>query len=233
MNRIAVVFDLDDTLYKERDFVESGKEFVASYLCKLYSNSIFKSFITLPAREFFDRAVKVTKSVSPDNPMDISDLLSLYRNHRPSITLSDEVRDLLKALHNEPSVILALITDGRSVTQWNKIISLGLREFIPEQNILISEEIGGDKLSGIPYSRLHDTLGDIRRWIYIGDNPAKDFVFPNKSGDITVMIADKDNINIHSQELSDNQTFNPKYTVSDFKELGRILGMIINENIKS
>ena len=39
------------------------------------------------------------------------------------------------------------------------------------------------------------------RFVYVGDNPAKDFRWPNALGWLTVQLDDPDGVNIHSQAI--------------------------------
>ena len=74
-------------------------------------------------------------------PSEKQELLQIYREHKPAIALSEETVEVLEALKKE-SHVLGLITDGRSLTQRNKIKALGLDKYIESSLILISEETG-------------------------------------------------------------------------------------------
>ena len=58
-----------------------------------------------------------------DNPL--SDYLNIYRYHHPNISLMQEVSETLDAL-KEAGCELGVITDGREITQRQKIEALGL-----------------------------------------------------------------------------------------------------------
>lgn len=195
----CVAFDLDDTLYKERDFVISGRRAVAEDLSAdlgLKSEDLLRMMNDAP--DAFDALLSLPEAAK--SGITINRILEVYRSHKPDITLSDETAGLLSALKSS-GVILAVITDGRSLTQRNKINSLGLGRFIDEPNILISEEIGADKTSRAPFDRQSDTV-HADRYIYVGDNPAKDFHWPGLLGWTTVMLRDVDGINVPSQSFA-------------------------------
>lgn len=71
-------------------------------------------------------------------PIDI--YLYKYRTHIPSIVLPEEVENMLSVLKKQGCVI-GLITDGRKITQWNKIHSLGLERYIDKEDCIISEVV--------------------------------------------------------------------------------------------
>lgn len=221
---MTIAFDLDDTLFLEIDFVRSAYR----RICGSSNDRILSEMMKAqtPA-EAFDIAC----SSIPN--MDLRNTLSIYRNHLPDILLDEKVRVLLEWLkssgHN-----LALITDGRSVTQRNKIRALGLTAYFSDDSIFISEEWGHEKTDDYSFKRLMNIYSD-EPYIYIGDNPAKDFLIPNKLGWITVCIRDKGE-NIHNQNFSElSSEYLPEIVIDDLCQLYQIIDDInvrINENIK-
>jgi putative hydrolase of the HAD superfamily len=188
----VVVFDLDDTLYPERDFVRSGFQAVASL--------IQRETGTDP----FDRLMELFDGRQPDPfgvvlldrrlSMDKESLIRTYREHQPKLVLTDEVRRLLQDLRSAGHA-LGILTDGRSVTQRNKIRALELDQWIDA--VLISEEFGSAKPAERNY-RHFERLFPGRRFVYVGDNPAKDFIAPNRLGWHTVCVFDGGR-HIHAQ----------------------------------
>ena len=96
---------------------------------------------------------------------------------------------------------MGMITDGRIQTQRLKIHALGLDKYIPEQNILISEATGADKHFSLPFDIMMRRNPGESRFVYVGDNPEKDFLWPNRLGWLTVMLLDTDGRNIHPQRI--------------------------------
>lgn len=217
-----VAFDLDDTLFSEIEFVQSSWRYIAKCLSAKYG---------LPY------SVMIEKMANSDNAFDALDsylndnlnfsrienikwMIDTYRNHIPDIILSDEAVNILRKLADKGHTI-AIVTDGRSITQRNKIRSLGLDRYVAADNILISEEIGGDKLSGTPFKKLDQLMSSTK--CYVGDNPAKDFYWPNKLGWTTIMLLDSGN-NIHPQTLSDIEPeYNPQKSIHRLSQLTDIL----------
>ena len=120
----VVVFDLDDTLYNEIDFLISAYKEISSYLdidnCKiLYSKmlSLYKNSVNV-----FDFLVKnydITKV----------ELIKIYVNHIPDIKLNIGALNLLESIKIKGGKI-AIITDGRSISQRNKIKALKIEHLI-------------------------------------------------------------------------------------------------------
>ena len=136
---IAVIFDLDDTLYKEIDFLKSAFSSIANSISLEVSvdkNTILKKMVDLYNlnQNAFEGILRIYKS-----SFTIEDLLVLYKSHKPNIQLSSEVIEVLDLLKKKKTP-LGLLTDGRSVQQRNKIEALKLEEYFSE--IIISEEFG-------------------------------------------------------------------------------------------
>ena len=188
------VFDLDDTLYKEIDYQSSGHKFVIDYL-----NSVFERDLSYLLTN--DEIDKKNFFQCICNELNLSDeflnsLLWLYRLHSPDINLDNKTKKFLerikKVCHG-----LAIISDGRFITQKEKLISLGLKDI----DILTSEEWGESKLGSKRFLEIEKRFSNAKQFIYVGDNIEKDFLIPNKLGWITFGIKDK-GYNIHPQIIS-------------------------------
>ena len=180
----AILFDLDDTLYMEKEFVKSGFKAVASFIQNdngidediVYDNllSIFNSG---KRKNIFDTYISKFGKIN----FSISELVDLYRSHLPNINLLPGIHEYLILLNKDYK--LGLVTDGYIQTQKNKINALGLNNIFDQ--ILITEELGRKfwKPSIVPFSTICDKLGVIPTdAIYIADNPKKDFKGPNQLG---------------------------------------------------
>lgn len=219
-----MVFDLDDTLYKEIDYLRSAYRFIARRLGSvlLPEDNIYNIMIEAYT-EGQDAFSVVRSALNIDTP--IETLMQWYRTHIPDITLPDDSKNLLVYLHNK-NIPIGILTDGRSLTQRNKIKALGLNRYVPEQNVLISEEFGSEKPSEKNY-RYFETIYPGFVFIYVGDNPRKDFIAPNRLGWKTIGLID-DGRNIHKQETANNES-NPRIWIS---ELSADLIPLINTTLK-
>lgn len=223
-NKRVVVFDLDDTLYNEIDFLKSAYKEISLKISKLTlvnSEAIYNQML----EGFYDK-VNVFEAVINNYNLSIKidELINIYRNHNPKIKLSkDRVKVLNKLKKN--GVVIGLMTDGRSKQQRSKIKALKLNKWISE--IIISEEFGTEKPNVNNYKHF-ETLFGKAHYYYIGDNVKKDFVTPNKLGWTTICLKDNGQ-NIHAQKatLVHNQFF-PKYTVDEFAEIKKVIFKHIN-----
>lgn len=209
MCKKVVCFDLDDTLYKEIDYLTSAYgEIAASVGHPELLPQMVKWY-----REGENVFQKLNQFLGVDKPIEA--YLKIYRNHIPTISLSDGVEDTLNELKHR-GVILGLITDGRSVGQRNKIKALGLEKWFDDENIIISEELGSEKTDYKNFKYFEQKYPE-HSFVYIGDNPKKDFIVPNRFGWQTVMLKD-DGRNIHKQEAVPMENL-PQMTIIDSEEL--------------
>lgn len=185
---MVVVFDLDDTLFAEMEYVRSAYREIS----RRYGWPYLDMMLSVDSpREAFD---------ATGLPVDLQ--LEIYRTHRPDISLPWQALYTLAALRNK-GCTLGLVTDGRSITQRHKIEALGLGRFVRPDMFFISEEVGADKVSGESFVRIMSKFGKSERYIYIGDNPAKDFVAPNRMGWLTIcLLGGADGNNLFSQDFS-------------------------------
>lgn len=209
MNRIVVCFDLDDTLYKEIDFVESGFRLIAESEKRPDLLPKMMGWRERGEDVFFNFNKAIGKETSK------SEYLKMYRYHIPKITLSEGVEETLDELKSR-EVILGLITDGRSETQRNKIKALGLGRWFKNDNIIISEEFGSEKTDERNFRFFMNKYPKMN-YYYIGDNPKKDFVVPNRLGWKTVILKNNGR-NIHKQEAVP-VVYLPQITITSIGEL--------------
>lgn len=187
----AVVFDLDDTLFPERDYVLSGfKAAAAAAKSEFGISDAEKEFVELfeTSRErVFDRfaAAHGLESKAAEA------LTAVYRDHEPDISLTEDVRATLIGLR-EKGVKLGIITDGRPDGQKKKIAALGLKELVDK--IIITDELGGmqyRKPNPKAFELMCDELGiAFDQMLYVGDNPQKDFAVKKYLPITTVYITD-------------------------------------------
>lgn len=221
----VICFDLDDTLYKEIDYLKSAYWEIATYAagqCAGCADSV--NILTIKAydrmldayRKGLNAFEVLNKYLGLELP--ICDYLHIYRNHQPKIALSEDVVRTLDAL-KEHGVRIGLITDGRSVQQRNKIEALGLLRWIDENDTIISEEFGSEKPATENYLYLMKRYPDCHDFTYVGDNVKKDFIAPNALGWNSICLRD-DGRNIHkqgSEELA--MAMKPKRWIESFAEI--------------
>jgi len=176
----AVIFDLDDTLYSEKEYVKSGYAKVAEVLsqAKDVQQRLWKAFEDKkPAIDCILQEEGITDEETKQK------CLAAYRNQMPDIHLYEGVRELLLKLR-EKGIKIGIITDGRPEGQRAKLKALGLYELA--DSVLITDELGGTqfrKPNDIAFRILQGRfLVPYDSMIYVGDNVTKDFQAPKALG---------------------------------------------------
>ena len=219
MFKKVVVFDLDDTLYKEIDFLQSAYRHIANHIQAHFAiKDIFDQMML-----WYRKGLDVFQNVidSYHLPLKKEELIQMYREHIPVIRLDAETADALERLSKNPNIKLGIITDGRVVSQMNKIHALGLLQYVSEEDILISEAHGHQKPNEYAFSKVEQRYEGCE-YTYVGDNPQKDFFAPNQLGWKTICLLD-DGKNIHPQVFSFPEEYLPKMRIRNMKE---IIGLI-------
>ncbi|WP_342305959.1 HAD family hydrolase [Methanolobus sp. ZRKC5] len=139
----VIIFDLDNTLYNEKEYVISGFKAVALFLareksldyCTVYS-SLLESF-TINGRgnnfEYLCNKLDIGNHI-------ISRLVKVYREHCPEITLREDIEMFLWELSKEYK--LCLLTNGWLIPQKMKVESLRLDRYF--DTIFYSQQDGLD-----------------------------------------------------------------------------------------
>lgn len=211
MENKTVVFDLDDTLVKEIDYLKSAyKEIVLNI--DSGNGNLYHVMLNLYYKKEDVFRFLESKYSEISKPY----LLNLYRNHKPAIKLNEDTLGLLKWCRSK-NFTTGLITDGRSSQQNNKLDALGIKHFFDK--IIISEEFGFSKPSTEVYNEFENFKG---QKFYIGDNTSKDFVAPNALGWTSICLLD-DGKNIHKQNFDLASEYLPQYKVNTLEEIKNII----------
>lgn len=211
-----VVFDLDDTLYKEKSYNVSGLNAVSAFVKKIYENDLGNLLVEWQQAGIKDIWQNLCHHLQLNTSVKES-FLWIYRLHQPNISLSKETKEILHLIQQSTAGI-AILTDGRSTTQRLKIAALGLDQ-LPA---FISEDWQSEKPDPKRFIEIsHRYKAD--NYVYIGDNPKKDFKAPNELGWHTIgLIGDSENI--HSQSVENlEQIFLPNIWVESLDNLREFL----------
>jgi putative hydrolase of the HAD superfamily len=216
-----VIFDLDDTLYEEIQFVKSGFSSVSVYMNKNYGidkekfyNLLIKILEEHGRGKIFDNALKQMDLYNKDL---VKSLVDIYRSHEPDIKLHDDIQEILSDLKKEYK--LGLITDGDSKVQRNKVRALNIGKYF--DFMVFSDDYGIEKRKPhlLPYKQALKQLSiHGREAIYIGDNPHKDFIGAKELGIITIRILHGAFKNIELEEK-----FEADYNIDRLEELINII----------
>jgi putative hydrolase of the HAD superfamily len=183
----AILLDLDDTLYAEHDYFLSGLGAMANWMGQGDSLRIAQLLVALNGDVAINGRQGVIDriSVPPEVSPDMADswrlaLLHIYRTHKPSLRAFDDVAPfLLRA--RKLGYRLALVTDGKSCVQWNKLTSLGLDRQCDA--IIVTDDIDAPKPSIRPFLLACRLVGvAAANCVYIADDSSKDFFGPHSLG---------------------------------------------------
>ena len=191
---LAIVFDLDDTLYAEREFAFSGFQAVAGAFADRLGAPVDelaarmrRLFETPQRRRVFHAVLAEDGIAEADADALVAEMIAAYRSHRPAIRLHADAAAALDRLQGRCR--LGVISDGPLQMQNNKVQALGLAGRMDE--IILTDQWGPEFWK--PHPRAFEELA--RRWavparacVYVADNPAKDFVAPNALGWRTVLV---------------------------------------------
>ena len=221
MKNKVVIFDLDDTLFNEIDFLISAYNEISQFLSNVQGvdkskNEIFDYMYSLYLRKKnpFEQVISFLNIKN----IKTSDLLEIYRNHLPNISLNDDVKEVLDYLKYH-KFIIGIITDGRSIQQRNKIKALNLENFI--SGLVISEEFGSEK-PNLENFKFFEIFFPNSNYTYVGDNINKDFIAPNQLNWDTICLLNNGK-NIHSQNVLLPDSYLPKQYIINFIEIIEIV----------
>jgi putative hydrolase of the HAD superfamily len=180
----AIIFDLDDTLYDEMQFVRGGFKAVASCISKqnnLDQKVVYHTLLDVLEKHGRGQTFDITlEKLSLCNMHSIPKLVEIYRTHEPHLSPYLEVKNVLATLKIQ-GYKLGLITDGDANVQRRKIESLQIKNYF--DCMIFSDKYGVEKRKPdfFPYQKAMKELKiSAREAIYVGDNPHKDFVNAKK-----------------------------------------------------
>jgi len=189
----VVVFDLDDTLYYEEDYNYSGVVAVSEQIERLYGVNLQDQLLAVRSEKGDVWAKACELLALPESVKE--SFLWMYRLHRPKVALTSEISNVVQDLAVRVKQV-AILTDGRSVSQRLKLEQLRLLS-LP---CYVSEDYSSNKPDSLRYQKIMADFPS-SRYVYIGDNPAKDFIAPRQLGWKTICLRDQGR-NIHNQSLS-------------------------------
>ncbi len=219
----AVVFDLDDTLYPEVDYVRSGFRCIAHHLTEgeWTAEGIFEllwsAFDQGPKDRVFNTVLE--QLGRDDNSKAIAGLVKLYREHRPQLQPAPETIETLDRLKQDYR--LGLLSDGFLPAQQLKVEALGLEKWLDK--IIFTEQLGREfwKPATKAFEMMSDALGcPPESCVYVADNVSKDFVGPNKLDWQSVRLINNNQVHSDLEPASDGQ---PGFVI---RELSKLISLL-------
>ncbi len=170
----AVIFDLDDTLYSEKQYIRSGYKKIAEYFnLPDMEEEMWNSFEN--GGKAIDEVLKAHGLISKKEQA-----LYIYRFQEPKISLYSGVEELL--IRTKKKKKIGIITDGRPEGQRAKLKALNINV----DKVIITDELGGTeyrKPNPKAFEIMQKELNtEFEKMVYIGDNIKKDFIAPQKLG---------------------------------------------------
>lgn len=187
----ATVFDIDDTLYLERSYIDSGFAAVERTMKSLGADVAGLADL---AGRLHDRGVRgrvldaaFEQLGLAGDPLLVGRAVQIYRSHDPSIALLADARAALERAAAAGAV--AIVSDGPLASQCAKVKRLQLVHW--SSCIICTSALGPayHKPSPLAFLRVQRTLrADPEECCYVADNPHKDFSGPKKLGWRTIRV---------------------------------------------
>jgi putative hydrolase of the HAD superfamily len=182
------LFDLDDTLYPERQFVDGGFRAVAGFLAPRsgrtgsdLSARLWDLHVRDGRGHLFDTLL--AELDLPDLPELVAACLLVYRTHLVRLTAFDGVGALLGSLR-AAEVRTGIVSDGNAAVQARKIA--GLQGLAGAMDVVVlTDELGVARAKPSPVAfRVACLLLEVEpsATIYVGNDPRKDFAGAREAG---------------------------------------------------
>jgi putative hydrolase of the HAD superfamily len=190
----AVLFDLDDTLYPERQFVDGGFRAVARFIAQRHGGSedaLAGRLRELHARDgrgrLFDTLLDEA-GIAPDRELVLACLL-VYRTHVPRLQPFPGAVEALDALRGA-GLLTGVLSDGQSAVQRRKLA--GLPSVAERLDVVVmTDELGSGLAKPSPIGfRVACRLLQVPapETVYVGNDPRKDFRGAREAGLFTIRV---------------------------------------------
>lgn len=221
----TVIFDLDDTLAAEDNFIRSGYTYIGDVLEKKY-NLASKKVI---GDELYQLYLKDSKNVFnrflDENGIEytkdeILELVNGYRNHIPDTWYYDDVLPLVTSLKQD-GINIGIISDGYLQGQKNKADVLKTDEYFDK--VIFTDELGREywKPSPKAFELMKEYFQtEYEEMIYVGDNPEKDFYIRETIPIHTVRIIRPGSV---YEKREYREGIEPEYCINSLLQLKEIL----------
>ncbi len=182
----AIVFDLDDTLYRVRRYSLSGFRAVALELGRR-GHDPRVVFGTLQAAYRHGAGARAFQQLEAQIGADHGlDLIEVYRSHEPSLRLPRESGRALVRLRQTWKV--GVLTNGPPDQQRRKVAALGLSDLV-DVVVYAHEHSEVGKPEAVAFATVLSALAvPARRAVMVGDDPQRDIAGARAVGCATVRV---------------------------------------------
>ncbi len=226
-----IIFDMDDTLYSEREFVFSAYRVVSKYVLERFNvfieDELKRRFSEGQRGDLF--SVVLNDLGVNYSEEDIKKLVNVYRSHKPRISPYSDTAIIPKL--KDLGFKIGLITDGWSSVQKNKWQALGLNHHF--DHVVFTDDFGVEfwKPSHKPFAYICEQAGvKFKEAVYIADNPLKDFKAPNELGMKSIRVRRFNGE--HSGEICDNAHFRAGAEIHSLADFEKILNLSLASKSK-
>lgn len=174
--RTAVVFDLDDTLYRERRFALGGYAAVAHHVARrtgIPAATLYRFLASRFRRHGREGLLQALCAAFALPARDIPSLVDVLRAHRPRLTLPRRSRDVLVALRAHGHR-LGIVTNGLPEIQARKVAALGI-EALVDTVVYAQHHAPDGKPAPVCFAVARERLDvEAAHTVFVGDHPVKD-----------------------------------------------------------
>lgn len=167
----ALIFDLDDTLYRERRFALSGFQAVARAVADAHgvpARDVFRVLVSAMRRGRRGTAFQdVARAAGLEGPV-AEQLRDIYRAHSPRLRLPAATRGVLAVVR--ASWRVGVLTNGVPDIQRAKVRALGIDALVDQ--VVYAHEVGAGKPDPTVFAVACRSLGvEPARAVMAGDDP--------------------------------------------------------------
>jgi putative hydrolase of the HAD superfamily len=190
MRRTAIVFDLDDTLYRERRYALSGFAAAAHWASATFAlpaAPVFSELVAALKRGDRARACQHVCARFGLNQAEVPRFVDVIRQHQPRLRLSRRVRSTLVTLAaGRPTAIL---TNGRRSVQARKVDALGVASLVDSVLFAVDHGSGAGKPDPGAFLAVCARLRvEPSACIFVGNDPVADIGGARAVGMMTVRV---------------------------------------------
>jgi len=227
----AVFFDIDDTLFSTSLFADKARHAAVEAMIaaglradRAAAKRELDEVITEFSSNYGGHFDKVIDRLGPESTegqnravIVAAGVVAYHGTKGRELKVDDGVRDVLKWLATT-KLVRGIISAGITIKQAEKLVRLGVLEFLTPSAIFFTDQVGFSKPNPKLYRRVLQRLKlKPQRCLYVGDNPTHDIDPCNREGWSTVRIRRS------GRHAAEQGATVATHEIKDFRELERVL----------